>query len=86
MSGLTQSPMGLGEQSMFQIESNVPVPVKRGKPSKYPFAQMAVGDSFFAAGVSRGRVGASAWTASKKYGHRYTTQAERDGTRVWRIA
>jgi len=34
-----------------QIESGIPIPARNngGRPSKYPFAQMRPGDSFFAA-------------------------------------
>jgi hypothetical protein len=38
---------------MIKIEKNVPVPPKEGRPNKYPFESMDVGDSFELKGVPK---------------------------------
>jgi hypothetical protein len=74
---------------MFTIESNIPVPSEAyERPdarSKFPFAQMEVGDSFFVAGaISR----STRYSAQYRTGHVYVTAPETrdgvEGTRVWR--
>ena len=72
----------------FVIEKNVPMPAKqkRGHFRKYPFAEMAIGQSFEldnlndyllarTAGVSFGRV----------HSKRFSGRRSGDGGRIWRV-
>lgn len=74
---------------MFNIEKNIQLPNNTGKPGarpKYPFAQMEVGDSFFAPGMKANALSnASQWHASKT-GKKFTCTKEADGARCWRVA
>jgi hypothetical protein len=73
---------------MFQIESGVPIPPYTGKPHKYPFGKMSVGDCFHVPiDISK-----SARIAAINYGHRNGAKfagrldRERGVVRIWRIA
>lgn len=83
-----------GAVARFIIEGNVELPKRKGGRKNgvvYPFAEMKVGDSFFAAGVSN-----SVQTAASNFqrlhpGKRFATRTvDRDamylthGTRCWR--
>jgi hypothetical protein len=76
---------------MITIDKGIPVPPLRMRHSKYPWAEMVVGDSFFieaaaadlkarAANLSRG-----ATSAGKQLGRRFTVRKADGGVRVWRI-
>ena len=76
----------------YQIDHDIPIPAA-GQPCdpKYPFADMAVGDSFF---VGSGNV-IEITTATGRYGirhgKRFTVRLDFDlkanpGVRVWRIS
>jgi hypothetical protein len=81
------------ERSEFKIEKNIPLPVTRAA-TKYPFADMQVGDSFLvrtkdeahARGVSQ-----SLYTALKRFRTvkptwRFTCRSQLpEGVRCWRI-
>lgn len=63
----------------YEIESNIPIPAtSRGRTPKYPFADMAVGDSFFVAKnidepmdrVRNRMLGACMWAKRKLDGDR----------------
>ncbi len=75
---------------MITIDKGVPVPPPRTRASKYPWAEMEVGDSFFveataeemksrSANLSRG-----ATTIAKQLGCRFTVRKVTGGVRVWR--
>ena len=73
---------------LFEIESGIPMPRKRG--SKYPWAAMKIGDSFFVPdrpGVRRNpiRAGASIQTRKSGYKVKYKTRKVDGGMRVWRV-
>lgn len=79
------------------IDDGIPLPdrlYKGGRKAKYPFDQMAVGQSFFvpADGEKKKSVRAAAHGASKRYdgnrtfATRSTTENGVAGTRVWRIS
>jgi len=73
---------------MFQIEKNIPAPVHMGSGAKpkYPFAQMEVGDSFFAPNMTaRALINASQWHANKT-GKKFTCSTVEGGARCWRVA
>lgn len=62
------------------IKSSVPLPAPR---AKYPFAQMKVGDSFFADRYRAAQ--AAAWKYGVRNGMRFTVREENGGVRVWRV-
>ena len=82
----------------FQIERNVPLPIKRKSPgarAKYPYAGMDVGDSFHVVpaagkGLDRARHGlhcsANAWALRRGNNWKFTVRVEGNGLRCWRIA
>lgn len=73
---------------MIEIDRDVPLPaIRRGRPKLlYPWAQMEIGDSFWAPKRS---VICIATARRKRHGEEYTTRREdHDGVRgfrVWRI-
>lgn len=74
----------------FKIEKGVSIPpVIRngggGAPSKYPFKEMAVGDSFSAPLSERRRVIAAASAHKLRHGGQFTARTLEDEVRVWRI-
>lgn len=68
---------------MVEIESGVPLPPPRGGRSRYPFAKMAPGDSFFVEADQR-HVAAAASEYGKAHGWRFATRKVAGGTRCWR--
>jgi len=73
----------------MKIDKNVPIPESQsgpGRPRKYPFPDMEVGDSFYAEGKKEAE---KADVASKKYGTKYgcrfTCRRDEGGGRIWRI-
>lgn len=83
---------------MYKVEKNVEMPLKKTftAGSKYPFAEMDIGDSFFVPATSREdakkvqtRVSASGTKFRAVHGRRFSTRVieENDGfgVRVWRI-
>ncbi len=72
----------------FPIEKSVKMPViTRGAVTKYPFAAMAVGDSF-AVTVSdkAARQAAYQWRVTHDKSRRFSVQKTPDGYRCWRVA
>ena len=77
---------------MFEVRKDVPIPaaVREGfaKPSKYPFADMAVGDMFFVPGAKKS-FSSLASAAGKRLGRKFSTRAVTDngvaGIGCWRI-
>lgn len=71
--------------STIKIDKGVPIPNGSGGYSVYPWAEMEVGDSFFAPvpGLSGSIAG-----AARKYGWKFRTQTTVEngikGVRVWR--
>lgn len=82
--------------SDIKIDKGVPIPKPRlgsgGRPEKYPWMRMEVGDSFYVAAGGRTLDAAQAGVsglaigAAKRLGRKYTTRREGAGVRVWRIA
>lgn len=74
----------------IQVESGYPAPTKSTPRSKYPFAKMEVGDSFFMKSPfpehERGRVSAAACAYAKKHGVKFSTKVFDGGVRTWRIS
>jgi hypothetical protein len=83
----------------IKVEKNVPLTAwganalnttKRGAPTKYPFATMAVGDSFSVVPKSQKNFQSSVWALAakqRKLGKTFATRSYKDGSvRVWRTA
>lgn len=69
----------------FKIEKGINPPAER--KSRYPFAEMAVGDSFSFSASERAKIqnAASAYSRSKGKGTRFRVRTEGTSGRVWRI-
>jgi hypothetical protein len=70
---------------MMKIEKGVPLPPKRKREATYPFANMAVGDSFLMPDFIVNAT-SIACTYARRGGFKVATRKTRDGVRVWRIA
>ena len=71
---------------MYEIERGVEMPVMKVK-AKYPFKDLAVGDSFFvpdADGLSGRRMHSTAYNYGKRYGMKFVARRVEGGMRVWR--
>jgi hypothetical protein len=71
----------------FKVERGIPIPPMPhpGRPYKYPWRLLEVGDSFF---VPEGNLKTlrSAWKeASKRLGFRCSYRQEEGGIRIWRV-
>lgn len=71
------------------IETNVPMPKANGKgrPAKYPFGEMDIGDSVFIEGQA---VGGSAYLSAMQHARlhskKFTGRTVEGGLRIWRVA
>ena len=82
-----------GDKTMdIKIEKNVAIP-SRGKASKYPWASMAFGDSFFVKAGDDSRkeqrnlyMNAKAWIKKNRPDAKVVTRIEDGGVRVWLVA
>ena len=71
---------------LFAIEKGIPIPPHgNSRTSKYPWADLCVGDSFFVPGVKTDAMAGSKANATKKYNAKYSMRAVDGGVRVWRI-
>ncbi len=75
---------------MFEVEKGVPMPkpVRAGRQTKYPWKELAVGDSFFvpADAVKPQSARGAVRTANRIYAdRRFATRTVEGGIRVWRI-
>jgi len=68
---------------MFELRNDIPVP-QGGRRNKYPFADMAVGESFFVPNRKPTVMWQTSNRAAKVLGKKFVVRAENDGTRVWR--
>lgn len=77
----------------FKIERGVPIP-KVGRPGRYPFGTMEVGDSFPTGAedvitASNGTTASRACKAAHSWGRprnkRFASRREGDGFRIWRV-
>lgn len=73
----------------IKIEKGLPVPTKRSGPTKYPFADMTTGDSFFVAGANSSALWGSIWSYKNRHGGNFTARTVTEngvkGVRVWRV-
>lgn len=69
------------------IEKNIPIPNSQTKigQSKYPFAQMQVGDSILASGPHPERACNSAYQYGKRFAMKFAVRRVENGYRIWRI-
>ena len=81
--------------AMIAVERGVPMPEPkgRGRPAKYPWRKMGVGDSFRSdppVGFSKSRyqshLSAAAAGAAKRMNAKFMTRIDDNGVRVWRVA
>lgn len=77
----------MSKTATAQIESGIPVPGHRGGNHKYPWAQLAVGQSFIIRQPKRRTTaGGQASRAGKNLGRQFKTAALPNGdVRVWRV-
>ena len=71
------------------IDKNIPVPetTAGGRPAKYPFYKMVVGDSvFFKGAKTGGKEYLAAQAAGRNKGWKFSGRAVGGGLRIWRIA
>ena len=73
----------------FDIEKGVPIPPRRGNgiASKFPFAEMKPGDSFFAKGVKAGALSSAAtgWKTRHQPKWKFCTRTVEGGSHIWRL-
>lgn len=76
----------------YKIEKNIPIPADALTASgrtKYPFADMEIGDSFVVAGKEK--MASTVNSAARRLGFKFVSKPERDdegtviGVRVWRV-
>ena len=72
--------------SEFVIETGYPFPEKRSRVSLYPWASMAVGDSFFIPGATYKKISPCARAATLRNGKTFKCRNVEGGVRVWRTA
>lgn len=73
----------------IEIKKNIPIPKGRsgshGRPTKYPFGKMDIGDSFFIPKDSAGSASQCASIYKKKHGGNFTRRQVVGGFRIWRV-
>ena len=73
--------------SKFKIEKGIPQPRSRAKRSKYPFAEMGVGDSFAVLDESAQVLRSAAFNAQRKFpGRKFSVRQCAGEVRAWRVA
>lgn len=71
----------------IKVEKGIPIPPKgNNKASKYPYALLEVGDSFFVKDKNATKFSASAYIQARKLGIKITVRNDKGGVRVWRTA
>lgn len=73
---------------IVRIDKNVPMPqpAPRGRPNRYPWKNMEVGDSFlFPKGIALAACRTMAWDAGRKLKRKFSVMKTSDGTRCWRV-
>lgn len=74
----------------YDIDDSIPLPKRKGnsagRPPKYPFAKMDVGQSVFFDGESySSKVCIAAHAYGRRHGKRFSTRSVDGGLRVWRV-
>lgn len=72
---------------MFEIEKDCPIPPRTGTVTKYPFAGMEVGDSFYIPPeISRNTISSNAYSWGRRNNMTFSIRKEGEGLRCWRTA
>lgn len=69
----------------IKIDRNIPVPSRN---TRYPFAEMQVGDSFFVPAKKVGTLLSASYAFRKKsdaFDRKFCARAENYGARIWRV-
>lgn len=73
---------------MIKVDRNIPIPPKEGRPNKYPFESMKIGDSFEVRDVPKTTVlnAANSWAKrhNKKVKFEIRYDKEKRILRIWR--
>ena len=71
----------------YPIETDVPIPPTGSRKgfSKYPFASLAVGHSFFVAGGIPKNMSVAAHRHGRALGRQFVVRKTDGGIRVWRV-
>ncbi|MBN3822328.1 hypothetical protein G3O00_01680 [Burkholderia sp. Ac-20384] len=73
----------------FVIEKGLPIPSPmRGRPQRYPFSRMEIGDSFFVAGEQAALLKELSNCANyhrRRHGGNFVVRAVDGGVRAWRV-
>jgi len=73
--------------SEFVIEKGIEIPeVHRGRPEKYPWAQMEIGDCFFVPENTSKHTTSVAYFAGKRHDMKFSARTVAGGSRIWRVA
>jgi hypothetical protein len=72
----------------MEVEKNIPLPrpQRASKPSKYPWDQMEIGDSFLVPGKTTAEMSGRVRYAEKTTGFCFTSRSTPEGCRIWRVA
>ena len=74
----------------IKIDADIPIKASynNGRPEKYPWRKMEVGDSFFVSSETMNlkRASTYAWDASRRTGRKFACRRQDDGIRIWRIS
>lgn len=68
----------------IKVEHGIPMPASRSI-GRYPWAEMKVGDSFYAPGKKHDQVSGMTSYWSKRLGRKFAARRWDKGVRVWRI-
>jgi hypothetical protein len=73
---------------MVAIEKGIPIPprTRKSRVTKWPFAELEVGDSFLMTGVCRGTAYSTVQSKSKRFGREFCHRAVEGGFRIWRVS
>lgn len=75
---------------MYAVDKRIPLPGDSGirGRTKYPFAMMEIGDSFFVprVNVKRNTIDSAKRKAQLNLGRKFTLRTYPDGVRIWRVA
>ena len=78
--------------STVQIDKDIPLPTfgvglgNKGRPEKWPWAQMEVGDSFLESNSTQQKMSTNCWNAGRRLKAKFRTSKVDGGVRVWRVA
>jgi len=76
--------------SQIKIDSDIPLEANynNGRPEKYPWRKMEIGESFFVLPdmMTPKRASTHAWEASLRTGRKFACRRQEGGVRIWRIS